>query len=541
MDEQASPGRFRGTAPRGFLRRFPDDRRTTLMRWLPKWFSQRRPRRLSAPCRFIPELTPLESRDVPTVLYYGGNVLPHVEAQALYYGSGWLGSPTASQFEAYLQYLVNSPYMDTLTNAGYGVGRGSWSQGIIYQANLPSGSNLLDSTIRSTIQSEIYSGSLRSPDANRLYVVFVQSDVIVTNDVNGGSSSRFEPNGFVGYHGAFAGYTYFGSPTTIHYALVVTPGGTYNGYSSTLPTFDQMTSIASHEVAEAVTDPDVNYAQVGWYDPQKGEIGDVFGNDDVFLNRYVVQIEAGKNDNPIVPATPTYTAAAFPGQGLWRKASDGGWVELTAANAEQVDADANGDVVAEFAGQGVWRYTDATGWQQLTAANASLLAMSGKGIVVAGFAGSGVWRYEDGRGWQLLTLANASQLGVDLYGNVVGEFAGDGVWRYDDFHGWQQLTGADASLVAIGDNGVVTGANASQLSVDAVGNVVGEYSGVGVWRYEDTQGWIQLTPVDAGGVAGGAIGDVIASFNGYGLWLYDDARGWLQITPANPALIAIGA
>jgi hypothetical protein len=445
------------------------------MHRLPRWFTKRRPR-LHAPHRFTPELTPLESRDIPTVYYYGGNVMPHVELQGLYYGSGWLGSSTASQFEGYMQYLVNSPYLDMLSSAGYGVGRGSSNQGIIYEANLPGGSTLLDSTIRGTIQSEISNGSLVSPDPNRLYVVFVQPDVIVADDINGGSSSRFEPNGFVGYHGAFAGNTYFGSPATIHYALVVTPGGTYNGYSSTLPTFDQMTSIASHEIAEAVTDPDVNFAQLGWYDPQNGEIGDVFANDDVFLNHYVVQIEAGKNDNPIVPATPTYTAAAFPGQGLWRKASDGGWVELTAANADEVDADANGDVVAAFAGAGVWRYTDATGWQQLTAANASLIAMSGKGIVVAAFAGQGVWRYEDWRGWQLLTQANASQLGVDLYGNVVGEFAGAGVWRFDDFHGWQQLTGADASLVAIGDNGVV----------------VGQF-GDGVWRYDNVNGWVFLT------------------------------------------------
>jgi hypothetical protein len=77
--------------------------------------------------------------------------------------------------------------------------------------------------------------------------------------------------------------------------------------------------------------------------------------------------------------------------------------------------------------------------------------------------------------------------------------------------------------------------------VDAVGNIVGEYTGEGVWRYENTQGWIQLTPADAGAVAGGAVGDVIASFRGYGLWLYDDARGWVQLTGANPALIAIGA
>src|SRR5437763_1643264 len=112
------------------------------MRWLSEWFPGRRP---AGPRRFSPELTQLEGRDVPTVSYFGGSLLTHVEAQALYYGSKWSNDSTTGQFEGYLQYLVNSPYMDMLTNAGYGVGRGTWSQGIINPVNLPNGANLLDS------------------------------------------------------------------------------------------------------------------------------------------------------------------------------------------------------------------------------------------------------------------------------------------------------------------------------------------------------------------------------------------------------------
>jgi hypothetical protein len=531
------------------------------MRWLPRWFTRRPAARRPHARRFIPELTPLEERAVPTVNYYGGNVLPHVEAQGLYYGSGWLNNATTGQFEGYLQYLVNSPYMDMLTQAGYGVGRGSWSQGIIDPVNLPSGSDLLDSTIRSTIQSEINGGFLQNPDPNRLYVVFVQANVVVTNDINGGSSSRFEPHGFVGYHGAFAGSDRSGFSASIRYAVVVTPGGNYNGVSSTLPTFDQMTSIASHEIAEAATDPDVNYARNGWADPQLGEIGDIFANDDVFLNHYVVQMEPGQLDNPIAPQTTTYVAADFPGQGVWRYSSAAGWAQLTPVDASMVDADANGDVVGAFPGAGVYRFSDATGWVQLTPATAALVGVSGKGIVVAAFPGQGLFRYEDWRGWQQLTAATPSQAGVDLYGNVVAEFPGQGVFRFDDFHSWQHLTTVDAAQIAIGDNGVVaatfTGAgvwrydnargwsqltwvDASQVSVDAVGDVVSDF-GNGVFRFEDTQGWVLLTGANAGGLAGGAIGDVVAAFPGQGLWLYDDVRGWQQLTPANPSWLAIGA
>src|SRR5947208_13100672 len=82
-----------------------------------------------------PVMEELEQRLTPTVTYHGGPVLPHVEVQAIYYGSDWSGNSSlyqmTGQIEGYLNYMVNSPYMDMLTNAGYGVGRGSFSQGRI--------------------------------------------------------------------------------------------------------------------------------------------------------------------------------------------------------------------------------------------------------------------------------------------------------------------------------------------------------------------------------------------------------------------------
>jgi hypothetical protein len=479
----------------------------------------------------------------------------------MYYGSNWSGNSTAGQFEDFLKYLVDSPYVDMLTNAGYQVGRGSWDQGIIHPANLPAGSNLLDSTIRNTIQSELNLGHLKNPDANRLYVVFVQANVVVTDDFSGSSSSRFEPQGFVGYHNSFKGFDASRNPAAIRYAIVVTPGGAFNTISSTLPTFDQMTSAASHEIAEAVTDPDPNS---GWSDnDRKQEIGDVYDNDDVFLNHYVVQMECDRNDNPIVPATVTYEAAEFSGAGVWRFNSATGWHQLTTADASAIDADANGDVAASIPGYGLWRFEDATGWQQLTTANPSLLAMSGRGFVAAEFPGYGIWRFEDRTGWQQLTTANATQVGVDLYGNVVAEIPGGGVWRYDDDHSWIQATPIDAAQVAIGSNGVVaadfraygvwrfdptttswrqlTPAFASNVGVDAVGNVAAAIPSAGIWRFKDGTGWQQLTPANPSALATGALSDLVAAFNSAGLWVFDDSKGWRQLTTANPYQFAIGA
>jgi hypothetical protein len=106
--------------------------------------------------------------------------------------------------------------------------------------------------------------------------------------------------------------------TAIRYAVVVTPGGAAG--NSVLPeattTTDQLTAVTSHELAEAVTDPDVNSivnsGRLGWFDPQRGEIGDVTENNPnafVRLNGHLVQEVADQNDQllsifPPPPVTP---------------------------------------------------------------------------------------------------------------------------------------------------------------------------------------------------------------------------------------------
>src|SRR5690348_8588213 len=77
----------------------------------------------------------LESRALLTVTYHGGALLPHVEAQAVYLGSDWQNNSSlqtqTGQVNTYLATLVNSPYMDMMTNAGYNVGRGTASAGSV--------------------------------------------------------------------------------------------------------------------------------------------------------------------------------------------------------------------------------------------------------------------------------------------------------------------------------------------------------------------------------------------------------------------------
>jgi hypothetical protein len=247
----------------------------------------------------------LESREMFAVTYHGGALLEHVETQAVYLGSDWnsnsnLKSQT-QQLDQYLDYLVQSPYMDMLASAGYGVSRGSSSAGHAIDLNLANHSSLTDSQIRSQLQDAIASSQLQQPDSNRLYLVYVEPSVLIRD---GNSSSV---NSFLGYHGAFSGRDASGLAVNIRYAVMAYPGSpnpssTSQGFATP---FQQLTSVTSHELAEAVTDPDANYGQTSWYDDQNnGEIGDLTSQT-VMLNGYLVQDVVNKNDRIIEPVAVT--------------------------------------------------------------------------------------------------------------------------------------------------------------------------------------------------------------------------------------------
>jgi hypothetical protein len=267
------------------------------MKWLTQWFDRKTQPRLAS--RVQPTLEALEDRQLLTVYYYGGALLPHVEVQALYLGRDWYSNSSfyrqTGQFEGFLNYIVQSPYMDMLTRAGYGVGRGSFTRGRIDLSTFDKRYYLTDGTIQNILQRDVNNGTLRAPDRNRLYVVFVEPGVAVQTS-DGGDSI----NTFYGYHSASHGYAY---------AVIPYEAG-INAAHPGLSAFDGMTETVSHELAEAVTDP-MTDGRIGWYDySYNGEIGDIVNGQAVRLHGYVVQKEAGRNDQPLTPAgaTPLYSS-----------------------------------------------------------------------------------------------------------------------------------------------------------------------------------------------------------------------------------------
>lgn len=293
------------------------------MHWLTCWFG-RRARRAAQRVRatFRPQVETLEERQVPTVLYYGGNLLPQVEAQALYYGNEWSSVPAYSAqtatLDSFLKDITGGAYLDALRRAGYGVGHGTASAGVFDDTSLATNAVITDASIQERLQADISKGLLSSPDANRLYLVYVEPNVAIDLGAGQGTTQQ----GILGYHGAFAGHDAAGQATTLRYAVIAYPGGSVGNSRLGTTAIDQLTAVTSHELAEAVTDPDVTFDQLGWYDPSRGEIADVTENNPnsrVRLDGYLVQEVASQNDQllPIFPSSsqppsPTATTLTAP-------------------------------------------------------------------------------------------------------------------------------------------------------------------------------------------------------------------------------------
>jgi hypothetical protein len=193
---------------------------------------------------------------------------------------------------------------------------------------------------------------------------------------------------------------------------------------------------------------------------------------------------------------PAVIVADIPGQGIVRF-TDGQPQLLTSGQASKVCADAAGDVLADFGGGlGLWRYEDRTGWQQLAPFDTFSLDIRGDGKVVARFIQWGIWEYQDGTGWQELVGPPAlatlfPEVKIDDTGGVLANSQG-AMWYHPNGGSWQGVIGLETTTFDIAGNG----------------EMVFDFSELGVWRYHQGGNWEQQTPLDAAFVKVNAAGAV---------------------------------
>ncbi len=231
--------------------------------------------------RIVPLKLPDAVRVAPTsvsVTYRGGPLLTNVEVFTAFWGAAWNAAPLATAaktLNGFFDFIVSSALIDQLTEysvSGKTIGYGSHVGSTVVTTPAPS-TSVADSAIQQMLSSQIASNAaFVKPNPNTLYAVLLPSGVTVTQ---GGSSSC---QAFCGYHDTFG--------TNLYYAVLPYPDCT--GCEGGLSVTDALTTVASHELSEAITDP---VPGQGWYDDTNGEIGDICAWQTKKLGAYTIQLE----------------------------------------------------------------------------------------------------------------------------------------------------------------------------------------------------------------------------------------------------------
>jgi hypothetical protein len=280
----------------------------------------------SRPARFRPELEKLEERRVMDVGFHGGPVIPHVHVDPIFYGQTWSGSDyqRSANLASFVSTITKSSYLSALGE--YGVGTGS-SDNAVYKTDSSSpayGTTITESQIQSLLKSEIDSGQVASPDGSHVYAVFLPTNVTSQLDNIQVFAAHHNSFSYLQTHWQYAPglgtWVMWQSYATVPYIVVPTPGGTNwlaGGPAGSLGTFDQTTSVFTHELAETVTNPFISVAPTpnwyylpapgggykftaiyttisngtGWFDAKGNEIGDLVNGQYAYLDGYAVQKE----------------------------------------------------------------------------------------------------------------------------------------------------------------------------------------------------------------------------------------------------------
>jgi hypothetical protein len=188
------------------------------------------------------------------VTYRGGPLLQHAKVATLFWGTEWQKGSGVAYLNGFFKALFDDGrYVANLSQYSTGnwtIENGEWVGSASATAAAPT--TVTDAQLRDLIRAGISRGVVPAPTPDTLYFVFVPGSVHVKDSYGEISDGNFDA-----YHDYARGDGFA-------YAVVIASNP------------QQATKAASHELAEAITDPQVDRnATLGWYDDQNGEIGDI--------------------------------------------------------------------------------------------------------------------------------------------------------------------------------------------------------------------------------------------------------------------------
>ncbi|HUJ24432.1 MAG TPA: hypothetical protein VLW85_00325 [Myxococcales bacterium] len=230
--------------------------------------------------------------------YYGGRLNASAQVVVVLWGTGSYephvaSTGTPSMFSFYNQLLGNGAmtgWLDgeynsvehTFNGAGSNqhIGTGA-AAGVVSIAPSTDSVVIEDSDIQLELANQIAAGQLPAPQHDAqgnnttYYAVFFPSGKTIVLD----DSNSCEPGGFCAYHGTIAQAGRFGE---IYYGVHpdMQEGSGCDDGCGPGTVFDNTSSVASHELVEMITDPEVGLVNdfappLAWYDGNYGEIGDI--------------------------------------------------------------------------------------------------------------------------------------------------------------------------------------------------------------------------------------------------------------------------
>jgi hypothetical protein len=237
--------------------------------------------------------------------YYGGRVVSNMQVIQVLWGTGGVGTgdghfvaqvvnTSTPSIATFYQQVLNSAYVDWLTeyntnitdfggNPGTNqtIGHGSFSEQVAITP-VNTSKSLTDGDIQTELVNQIKAGHVPMATAdgagnnNTYYAIFFPHGISISM---GGTNSCM-PGGFCAYHGTIVAGTPVGE---IYYGVhpdMQAGSGCESGCGGNATPFNNLTSVASHEMVETITDCEVSLATgptppLSWYDSVNGEIGDI--------------------------------------------------------------------------------------------------------------------------------------------------------------------------------------------------------------------------------------------------------------------------
>ncbi len=234
---------------------------------------------------------------LPHLTYYGGHVLPNVRVVSVYwnYGSYFTSADGVAfrskadafyaavvhgpQFEWLSEYSTNLAAPDGSPGTNQVIGGGSFRGSVLLTPSI-TGTSFGEQSIISELGKQLDSHALPANDGDTLYMVHFPPEITI---VDGADQSCVS---YCAFHDSFGK-----DAANVYFAVMPdhSPGGACNlGCGESADWFSNLSSSASHELVETVTDPEVgtivasSVCAPSWCDPASrddlsihGEIGDI--------------------------------------------------------------------------------------------------------------------------------------------------------------------------------------------------------------------------------------------------------------------------